>query len=137
MTADTIVSGAVEADAPVRDWNDSDRRLITESLGAGQAWEYAAALCNGSKHRFAGSTGEAAAARYLALTLGEIGLSCVACEAFQIQGWQRGAAQLDVLSPEPQRLHPWPWRAPPALPWKGSYRTPAMAPKRSLQRSGR
>jgi len=106
VSVDAIIPGAVGADAPARDLNDSDRRLITESLAAGQAWEYAAALCNGSKHRFAGSTGEAAAARYLALTLGEIGLSCVAREAFQIQGWQRGVAQLDVLSPELQRLHP-------------------------------
>ena len=106
MTADAIIPGAMGADALVRDLNDSDRRLITESLSAGQAWEYAAALCNGSQHRLAGSTGEAAAARYLALTLGKIGLARVTREAFQIQGWQRGAARLDVLAPEPRRLHP-------------------------------
>ncbi len=106
MTTEICVPDVAAANTPKRDWSGCDRILITESVSTGQAWEFAAALCSWSDHRFAGSSGEALAAGNLASILERLGLSRGGRDTFQIRGWERGTAQLEVLAPASRHLHP-------------------------------
>ena len=56
-------------------------------------------LCDDLGSRFAGTSAEAEAAQFLQATLGRYRLKNVHSEAFEYNGWTRGAATLTVTSP--------------------------------------
>jgi Iap family predicted aminopeptidase len=86
------------------DWQAADRELILDSMLAGRAYSYAAALCEVAEHRFAGSPGDRVAVTYMQNAMAEIGLSGIRAEPFPITAWERGRTELAMLTPQRRRL---------------------------------
>jgi Zn-dependent M28 family amino/carboxypeptidase len=78
----------------------ADRALCADIWTSRAAWEDLLHLCEDYGSRFAGTAQEKGAADFLAARLCAYGLADVRLEPFTFNGWQRGPARLQVLSPD-------------------------------------
>ncbi len=93
---DTVLSG-LEADS-------FDKLLAGEIFTTHDMQANLEVLCDDLGSRFAGTQGEARAARFLEGKLREYGLCDVRSEPFQYNGWTRGRARLSVTVPWKREL---------------------------------
>jgi Zn-dependent M28 family amino/carboxypeptidase len=75
-----------------------ERGLLGDLWVSPDLWETLAYLCDGCNGRFAGTDDERRARDYLLTRLSAYGLDRVAAEAFELRGWERGAARLSLVT---------------------------------------
>jgi Zn-dependent M28 family amino/carboxypeptidase len=74
-----------------------EKRICGEIWTTDETWANARYLCDACGHRFMGSSGYKKAADYVASKLRAYGLKNVALEPFDVRGWRRGTAGIQVL----------------------------------------
>jgi len=78
---------------------DADKRILSEIYTSSEPMDNLLVLCDVHGSRFPGLPGDRGAVDYIVEKFKEYGLQNVEAEPFTIEGWTRGPATLEIISP--------------------------------------